>query len=297
MIIVKLMGGLGNQMFQYAAGRRLAEQHNTTLKLDTSFFSKCIKGCTPRHFELQYLNITPEFTNWFEVAKFSGTATNSLVSGCLRLLRSAGITASAHNVYHEQIYHYDPVFEQLPDNTYLEGYWQSEKYFVGISDDIRQAFNLTSPIDDRNRLLGDEITSCNSVSVHIRRGDYIINKNAAQYHGTCSIDYYRKAVDLMMSQIDRPTFFVFSDDPNWARSNMGFISGVKFVTSNYLNRGVDDLRLLSSCKHHIIANSSFSWWGAWLGNDPEKMVIAPAQWYLSDDIDTANLCPQGWVRI
>jgi hypothetical protein len=297
MIIVKLMGGLGNQMFQYAAGRRLAEMHNTELKLDLSFLSKRFEGCTPRNFELLDLNFTPVFANWYETAKLSGTSTNPPISWCLRLLQATGVVRPARNPYHEHLYHYDALFEQLSDNTYLEGYWQSEKYFTGIADVIRREFQVTTPLDERNRLLSQQIAASNSVSVHVRRGDYITNENAAQHHGTCSMDYYRKAVEMMASRTDQPTFFVFSDDPDWTRANMGFIPGAEFVASNGPDRGPEDLRLLSSCRHHIIANSSFSWWGAWLGSDLDKNVIAPARWYLRDDIDTGNLCPQGWNRI
>lgn len=296
MIIVKLMGGLGNQLFQYAAGRRLAHRHNTELKLDTSFLSNKQKRCTPRRLELEHLNIKLVIATPFELATLSGRG-NLFVSGFQRLMCVCGVGQFRSSVCCETVYHYDPRYEEISDNSYLEGYWQSERYFSGIEDVIRDEFTVTSPLNNSNRLLLERIQSCNSVSVHVRRGDYITNLNVAQYHGTCGIDYYRRSVEIMDRLVDRPQFFVFSDDPEWANQNLGFIPGTVFVTNNGTDCACDDLRLMSTCSHHIIANSSFSWWGAWLGNYAGKKIIAPAQWNLRDDIDTTYLCPPTWIRI
>lgn len=297
MIIVKLMGGLGNQMFQYAAGRRLAAKHNTELKLDISFLSKKPNGWTPRSFELQHLNINPVLANVFEVATFTGCGPNILLSLMVRLWQVIGLFRAHYRIFNESVYHYDALFENLFDNTYLIGYWQSERYFAGIESLLRKEFSVINPIDTKNRELLERINSCNSVSVHVRRGDYISNPNAAQYHGTCGIDYYRLAVDRIGSLVSQAAFFVFSDDPIWSREHLGFIPNAEFVDVNGANSGANDLRLMSNCQHHIIANSSFSWWGAWLGGNPAKRVIAPSQWYIRDNIDTTYLCPTYWIRI
>lgn len=297
MIIVKLMGGLGNQMFQYAAGRRLAGRYGTKLKFDGSFLYRNYSGCTPRQLELQHLNLELHLATPLEVAEVVGKGPNLFVTGLVRIKQFCGIGGRRGTVYCESVYHYDSMYEVMSDHAYLEGYWQSPQYFVGIEQLLREEFQVTTPLDEKNIEMLEQIRSCNAVSVHVRRGDYITNPNAAQHHGVCGINYYREAVTHMDSLVQRPVYFVFSDDPDWTREHLGFIQGAEYVVCNGSDRGTEDFRLLSNCRHHIIANSSFSWWGAWLGADTDKKVIAPARWYLHNNIGTTNLFPASWIRL
>ena len=141
------------------------------------------------------------------------------------------------------------------------------------------------------------ILAVNSVSIHVRRGDYLTNPVTFQTHGLCDIDYYKKAIDEILDLVDKPHFFIFSDDQSWAKSNIIFGAPTDYVMHNNSLKNYEDLRLMSYCRHHIIANSSFSWWGAWLGNNPEKIVIAPKKWFNDPKIDTTDLIPDTWLRL
>jgi hypothetical protein len=197
----------------------------------------------------------------------------------------------------EQHFHFDPAILELPDNTYLEGYWQSEKYFKRIEEIIHQEFSFKNFPDPVNRDLGDRISSVNSVSIHVRRGDYVTNPVTNQTHGVCDIDYYQKAIVEIFKNVVKPHFFVFSDDQIWAKSHIITNAPTEYVTHNKSSKNYEDMHLMSLCHHHIIANSSFSWWGAWLSNYNEKMVIAPEKWLNDCRYNTDDICPKSWLMI
>jgi hypothetical protein len=183
-----------------------------------------------------------------------------------------------------------------PGNVYLAGYWQSEKYFKEIEDIIRRDFCLKSEPGPENAAMADEIKGVPSVCVHVRRTDYVTDPRTNQHHGTCSPEYYRNAACLVGSQVSNPHFFVFSDEPDWARANLELPVPTTFVTHNGSEKGYEDLRLMALCQHYIIANSSFSWWGAWLGNSG-GIVVAPKRWFNTEGRDTRDLIPAGWARL
>ena len=296
MIIVKLMGGLGNQMFQYAAGRRLAHRHNTQLKLDLSFLES--GGVTTRRvYELDHLNISAGIATALEVAEYTGTGTNFLQSLLAAVRRSIGLATAEPHRYVERHFQFDPALLDAPDNSYLAGYWQSEKYFADIGDILRHEFAVRAEPDDWNRRMAEEIKATESFSIHVRRGDYVSDKTTGDYHGICSLRYYQAAVDMVVSQVRSPHFFVFSDDPAWVKENLTVHYPMTYMDHNGPGRGHEDLRLMSLCRHHIIANSSFSWWGAWLCRNPDKIVIAPDTWFNKGEIDTKDLLPARWIRI
>ena len=291
MVISALCGGIGNQMFQYAAGRRLAEQRDVDLKL--CFVSS--SGNTPRKYELGVFNIREEFASNDDVVALITPRT-----GLARKLFAwiSGREQSRPVTYvKEKHYHFDPSILDLGGSVYLEGYWQSEKYFSDISPIIRKEFEIKHSPDDRNRLIAETIGSCESVSIHVRRGDYVMNSETSQVHGVCSPDYYSEAIRHIAGRVHRPHFFIFSDDVSWARENIrpGFPSMV--VDHNGPEHAYEDIRLMSLCKHHVIANSSFSWWGAWLSENSEKIVVAPSQWFRTGSYDTNDLVPEGWIRL
>ena len=295
MIIVKLMGGIGNQMFQYAAARRLAHVHGATLKIDLSWFENC-KADSPRPYELHIFPIKELIASEKEIDRLKNTGKKRLPGWLLRLFNAADQRRSKGLII-EKHFHFDPEVLRLPDNVYLDGYWQSEKYFRDIADIIRTEFTITVEPDDKSRQMSEMIGRSEAVSLHIRRGDYAANPVMNQFHGLCSLDYYLKAIEMIASRVGSPHFFVFSDDPAWVKENLVSAHPTTFIDFNGPKRAYEDMRLMSLCRHHVIANSSFSWWGAWLCRNPDKIVIAPRQWFKRKDLNTDDLIPERWIRI
>jgi hypothetical protein len=289
---VKLKGGLGNQLFQYAAGRRLACLHDVPLKLDLSWFGGDLAGATPRSYALGPFCIHAEPATDQEVARLTESQSGrvrrfiNLMNPCYRKILIRG-----------QIFHFDPSILRLPDNILLDGHWQSERYFSDIDSVIRSDFAMNVEPNGRNREALSVISGCNSVSVHFRRGDYVTDSRTAACHGTCADYYYIKAAELAAMRVDRPHFFVFSDDPVWVQEHFKISYPMTLVDHNGPDQAHEDLRLMSHCRHHIIANSSFSWWGAWLNPRPDKIVVAPLRWFNDKTIDTSDLMPVSWLRI
>lgn len=292
MIIVKLKGGLGNQLFQYAAGRRLACLHNVPLKLDLSWFGDDLSGVTPRSYALGPFPINAEPATDQEITRLYEPQVGR-VKYFLNFINPFYRKTHILGRY----FHFDPAILGLPDNSCLDGYWQSEKYFGDLASVIRSDFTVRVDLNGRNREVASVIDGCNAISIHIRRGDYVTNIKTAAKYVTCTNDYYTMAMDLIMARVKRPHFFVFSDDPAWVREHFTIPHTMTLVTHNGPDQAHEDLRLMSLCRHHIIANSSFSWWGAWLNPLPDKVVIAPLRWFNDPAIDTRDLIPASWLRI
>ena len=181
---------------------------------------------------------------------------------------------------------------------YLDGYWQSEKYFKGAVEAIRRELIVQKELEGKNLEIAGMIKEvAQPVSIHIRRGDYVSDKKTNQVHGLCSLDYYESAINRLTETFSSPHFFVFSDDQNWVKENLKLNLPATYVDHNDAATNFEDLRLMSLCKHNIIANSSFSWWGAWLNADSEKVVIAPSKWFADNNMNSQDVCPEVWVRI
>lgn len=290
------MGGLGNQMFQYAAARRLAYIRNTSIKLDVSWFENRENNDTHRRYELHVFNIKETFASVEDVENFKEIKTNAFF-GVLKKCMNAVNASRCSNRIREKYIQFNPAILELPDNVYLEGFWQSEKYFTDVEGIIRNEFTVKTAPDETNRQIAEAITNDESVSVHIRRGDYITNPVTSRYHGTCSMAYYREAVEKVALQARRVHFFVFSDEPDWVKENLKLPFQATYVDHNVPDKAYEDLRLMGLCKYHIIANSSFSWWGAWLCVNPHKMVFAPMKWFNKAGLNTADLLPGSWHKI
>jgi hypothetical protein len=177
----------------------------------------------------------------------------------------------------------------------ITGYWQAEKYFSKIAEQIREDFSFKPTIGSKDAILIDQINKVNAVSLHVRRGDYVNNPATATTHGLCSLDYYRKAINYLAQRELQPHFFVFSDDINWVKSNLEINFPCQYVDHNRGAESFNDMRLMSLCNHNIIANSSFSWWGAWLNQRVDKIVIAPNQWFADGKVNTMDLRPKSWI--
>lgn len=287
MVITRLIGGLGNQMFQYAAGKRLSCALNAELKLDTSLF-ETTKYRVQRQYALDVFSIDEAIASPGEVRSYLPR------NGIWR--RLLGAERMDRTYYKERYFHFDPAVLCLTGEVFLEGYWQSERYFSDVAGTIREAFQLKTPLEGRNKELAEHIAAVEAVSLHVRRGDYVADETTHHRYGVCGIDYYQRAISHIAEHVERPELFIFSDDPEWARSNLKFSHPMTFIDHNPPAQGYEDMRLMSLCRHHIIANSSFSWWGAWLNSRPDKIVIAPRNWFDHYDVDTSDLYPQGWLK-
>jgi len=290
MIITHLIGGLGNQLFQYAMARRIAYKNNVSLKLDISDFA----SYKLREYRLDKFNIVAEIATAEEIRRFKKTR-YKILSKMFSAYNSIQPVTSRSYI-RERFFYYDPEMRNIVNDVYLEGHWPSEKYFFDIKEILRQEFTLRYEMTDYHQELKKQIKNTESVSIHVRRGDYVSNPVVNQVHGTCSMNYYLEAITLITEKIANPHFYIFSDDPDWVKEN--FIIPCTFtIVRNEEQRDYEDLLLMSMCKNHIIANSSFSWWGAWLNPREDKRVISPAKWYPGADYDTRDLLPDSWITI
>jgi hypothetical protein len=288
MIVVRLYGGLGNQLFQYAMGRSLSLSRGTPLVLDLDWYHRSSGASTPRHFELHRYPIVARVAATLE--RLSYRARTSRIASRHPWLRAGWTFHREAGVEH------DPRVMQLAGNVHLDGYWQSPMYFEGIADRLRAELTPMAEPGPHDLQIAGRIGTCNAVSVHVRRGDYVNSLSTATHHGTCGPDYYQRAIEILVSTLLAPHFFVFSDDVEWSRATLAFPGPVTFVDHNGPDTAFQDLRLMSLCQHHIIANSSFSWWGAWLNTNPAKKVIAPRRWF-ADGSPTKTLLPADWERL
>lgn len=291
MVIVRLTGGLGNQMFQYAAGRALADQLGAELLLDTRAFERALarNPYTRRAYALAPFRLRAKLAC---AADLKGWPVWVVELG----MRLRFVRPLMRRWHFESGIRYDPSVRALTDPVCLVGYWQSERYFADVGDRIRADFALHQPLSGANAGWLELARSDRSAGLHVRRGDFVSLGDAAQVHGLCSVDYYRRAIGLMRDRCPDCRFLVFSDDPEWARAELPLDPSAVFVTGNDANPE-QDLALMSACRHHIIANSSFSWWAGWLGYSPQQMVIAPTPWYASPKLDARDLAVSRWQYI
>lgn len=292
MVISNLLGGLGNQMFQYAAGRALSLQQGQTLLLDISDYSGYDLH---QGFELNRifdcaLNLATES----DVRSILGWQSSVAVRRLLK--RPAFSIFRRKGFVVEPYFHYWQEINSVPCECYLTGYWQSEKYFNDAASQIRSDFTFKPDLGKENAELGIKINQVNAVSLHVRRGDYANNPTTTAAHGLCSIEYYLEAIRYVAQRVQQPHFFIFSDDIPWVKKNLKIDFPHQFVEHNKGAESYNDMRMMSMCDHHIIANSSFSWWGAWLNSDPDKIVIAPKRWF-GTNVDVKDLLPKEWIKM
>jgi hypothetical protein len=287
MVVANLMGGLGNQMFQYAAGRALSLRLNTVLKLDHTYLERDSGGdYTQRHYELGVFNVQAEKASAEDLQRIDRARSGNFLT---KLFSRNGFT-----IVNEKGFPYNVQIEDVVGDVYLHGFWQSEKYFRGIRQTILSDFTLRATLSPEALRLKEKISAATAaVSVHFRRGDYVKLASASAFHGTAELDFYRQAVALIKEKIASPEFFIFSDEIDWVRENFK-LEGAVYVSGL---KGYEDLELMKRCRHNITANSSFSWWGAWLNPEPAKVVIAPKKWFRDASINTADLIPASWISL
>ena len=291
MIIVRINGGLGNQLFQYAAGRNLSERLGVELKLDVSGFD----NHELRDYGLNNFNIK-EVTATKEEVK--SLIVNNVRHPILAKLFPKSSKYGMSYIKEKPLFKYNKSYSRLTDNMMLEGYWQNEKYFKDIESIIRSDFSLKTPMVGKSSELEEDIKNSHSVAIHIRRGDYASDQKVKSQFGLCSLDYYKNAVQYIEKEVGGDlSFFIFSDDPQWAKDNLNLNHRATVVDHNGADKCFEDMTLMSLCKHQVIANSTFSWWGAWLNSNSEKVVIAPKNWFTTDKYDTSDLIPKDWKKV
>lgn len=289
MIVARIVGGLGNQLFQYAAARALAARVGTHLKLDCYELANYqLRKYRLHHFAI---DATDDACRTGRQSDRPGRVLEWTRERLRKVLPGM-------KVFREKSFAFDSNFLNLGDGVRLEGYWQSEKYFSGFENLVRGHLSILTPPSAINSALLSRIVATPSVSVHIRRGDYVSNPETAKVHGHCELQYYLRATELVAEQMaEKPEFFVFSDDVGWSRRHIKLPYATHFMDQNGPDEDYEDLRLIAACRHHIIANSTFSWWGAWLSGASGKIVVAPKQWFRDPAMDDRDVIPPGWVRI
>jgi hypothetical protein len=292
LIIVQLNGGLGNQMFQYALGRNLAIRNRTELFLDISEF----EHYKLRAYELSHFCVVENILSVCDLRKIMLPGWRKKWNMIKKRL-GVGTSAVPVQIIREKQKNFDPTVLALQGNLYLCGYWQREKYFQDIEDIIRQEFSLRFPMSLTSQGLAQEMMNTDSLAIHVRRGDYVTNPTTNDIHGTMPIEYYQQAIEYVKARCRIDGYYVFSDDREWVENHFGYLDNVKFFSGNTCAH--EDMILMSKCKHNIIANSSYSWWGAWLNDNPAKIVIAPRQWVRASErnLKEPDRIPDGWVKI
>lgn len=294
MVIMQLMGGLGNQMFQYALGRSLSLRLKTDLKLDhESLIDRTPRGnIVFRDYDLDIFTLVAERATKAEIGRYLPRTEPKNTAD--KIYRKISNIISPHRYLYEPHFHVTPIVDQLPKDCYLVGYWQSPKYFKDVEAVIRNDFRFKEEMSPVAQELQKNIFSKNSVCINVRRLEYVNNS----FHGLCDLKYFNPAIEIMKSKIDNPHFFIFSDDLEWCKENFPSNINKTFVGSEYFGPKFSDyLRLMSSCKHFIIPNSSYAWWGAWMNPDPDKMVITPKKWFADETWDAKDLIPENWMRV
>jgi hypothetical protein len=292
MIVVRVSGGLGNQMFQYACALAVAIRNRSEVRIDlANFRTRQIREYALGHLAISGRPIATE-------------ALPARLRGALRVSRALHDRDNGRaqrllgwSLLKEPSFRFWPEVLRAGDNSFLDGYWQSSRYFEGIAEVLRAEFAPLAPICEEARSIARSLRAEPSVALHVRRGDYASDPHTRDYHGLCGIEYYRRAVEMVCRETGAAKVFVFSDDPDWVRREIGHWASCTVVSGAFPLRDHEEMWLMSRCTHFVIANSSFSWWAAWLGDSAEKLVVAPRSWFNAAPQDTSDLIPGQWVRL
>lgn len=295
MIKVFLRGGLGNQLFQYALGFHLARKNNTELMLDTTFLNDTFprRQFTYRTFDLDV------FTAEYKTTVFSKISKHYPIPGVwlgidIACAAIQGMVGSTKLVIEKNEKIFDERIVQSPANTTLWGRWQHEWYFRDSADELRKQLQFRDPIVGEAQRVQEEIMRANAVGVHIRRGDYVATEKMKKIVGDTNLAYYEKATKYIQEQVKDPHFFIFSDDSEWCKKNIHINAPVTILDQRTAGpKNAFHLHLMALCKHMIIANSTFSWWGGWLNQNKKPIIIAPRAW-IGFDLPH-SLVPNGWI--
>jgi hypothetical protein len=305
-VTIRLGGGLGNQLFQYAFGRRLSMANRALLYLDASGYEDVTQPDSAaglRMLGLDHFNIAgtllrrrsdirpPEPWIRRKIRKYWDKFARLVEQTKPYYLKQVVVEPERnHFKFDPRLYN-----RAISGNVSLYGYWQTEKYFAEVEPIIRHELVVRDPLDEANARVAKAIESTNSISIHVRHGDNA--GSIATALGVLPSEYFLKAISNLLNCVAQPHFFVFSDDIPWAKELLILAHPTTFVTHNGDARNYEDLRLMSFCKHHIVGNSTFSWWGAWLGKKDGQIVYAPRRYYQNIDRPNPDLYPERWQLI
>ena len=303
MIITRLTGGLGNQMFQYAAGLSLAEHNRTVLKLDVSWYKRYPEYEAHNRYALSCFNVCEQFATEEEVDRYRGIQLTrserwlARVAHWAHFYRYSRENSVRGNWYRPSSFRFSTEFFNQPDGTYLDGMFQSEKYFLPVASLLRLHFSQRYPQGEEVRRLREAIASGPSVAVHFRRGDYASNETFSKEIGVLGYQYYARSVAMMAERHPGATFYVFSDDIDWVAREFRPNVPCVFVRGIPNDDPSSSQGLMSLCDHFILANSTFGWWVAWLNPSPQKTVIAPDPWFAANHLEGGDVVPESWLKI
>lgn len=286
MIVVRVEGGLGNQLFQAAFGLQLANQHQTELVLDlSSYADRPAHGYLLSHFNVQARPLRPD-----EVSYLPRRYQNQPISAWPDWL-----VATRLKRVREKPFGFSEHYLRSPDNSYLVGYWQSERFFSQIASEVRNQYRLRDGLSDTGRRLWDRLVVPGSMALHIRRGDYLTNSAAAAIYRNLSLDYYRRAVLSRLTERTGVEVTVFSNDIAWCQGQLNLPCPTHFVTESAGPH--EELISMSAAEAIVIANSTFSWWAAWLSSREEPRIFAPRKWFHPGTLNDRNLACPGWTLL
>lgn len=294
MVIVRLKGGLGNQMFQYAFAKQLQKKYCISeIKLDTSYYSRSYKVSGTQYNSIDYFDVHYEKAtseDLKEVCKFRHTQKPMTLSYRIPIFLEMLLNKK---YYHIRDFSYvNP--KELLAYSYLDGSWQCPKYLEGIEGLLREEFVYKNPISEKVQIQIDRVKSENSVFIGVRRGDYVKPANINLY-GELGERYYNKAISLIKTKVENPVFYVMSDDIEWVKNNIHFDEHVTYRTKEMIGNAHEEMMFMSSCKHAIIPNSTFHWWGAWLIPGCDKIITVPYPWFA--DGTAIDITPSTWTKL
>jgi hypothetical protein len=296
MIISEIVGGLGNQLFQYAAARRVSMEFNQELKLDLTFFDRYH---VPDVFRLDKFNVRYTLATAEEIRRFKRYQKSTLPYKLLRKIKRRPVYLNGQHHFDNTWFATNDWKKKLADKAdfYMSGYFANPLFFYEIEETLKKEFSMKGEFNEANKEVHERINACNSVGLHIRRGDYVDNP----VFTNLPLSYYEDAADRLLKKDPDSTFFIFSDDLKWVRENLKLDGKMEFVGINDNKTDYMEMMLMASCKHNIIANSTFSWWGAWLNAYPDKTVYAPIKWFSDPERQkfyaNREIFQKGWQRI
>jgi len=293
MIIVNLDGGLGNQMFQYATGLALSLETGQTIRYSTDTIGT---HSTPRSLELtEVFNLTINHADADDIKRVVGTLRSQRLARKIFSKPYSRYIRGSRFISDDRLKFAANLANRCRKGAYLHGYWQSEAYFSHYQEHVLESFKFMPFLDLKNIKCRDEVASSPSIGVHVRRGDYITKAEASQTHYALPESYYLSAIAKLRGRQPQAKVFFFSDDPAWVKKNLcSKIYNSEVIDHNTDNGHHNDMQLLSLCNSIVIANSSFSWWAAWLNRDEHKTIVAPARWFATNSLDSSSIIPRGW---
>ena len=296
-----MIGGIGNQLFQYAAARSISYLKGVPIKVDTSFYDLKTDN---RFFSLHHFNTIIIKAQKEEIDKLIAKTSSSFYARILKRFRFPTRFYKKTHIIENSKKVIDKRITNCNNDAFIEGWFQNEMYFKGIRDVLLKEFTLKNDERKEFQEARNKIINCESVSIHFRRGDYLTNK----YFGPAPLDYYYRAIKYINERVILPVYYIFSDEIDWVKKNFKIEGNFHYLDSSRKNLSIhptendsQDLMLMKQCKYNIVANSTFSWWAAWLNTNPEKIIIAPKKWYddpsAQKSFERGRLKVPGWIYL